>query len=214
MIFPWNAADSPATNAPLRTSVDMFVNRAGATRSASANVAYGSRPSRVWPYLLNAATASTGVTRTPRESHAETNAAGSTVPVRSPRGVVGRILETGSSSSRVLLLTDTESVLPVRRAGDEVVAFAEGRGDGLLRIKLINLGINPLEPGDLFVTSGAGGYYPPGIAVAILTETTDDGGLARIVSDPAAADYVSVEQIYEPEAALGAETPIERELTD
>ncbi len=136
------------------------------------------------------------------------------MPVRSPRGVVGRILETGSSSSRVLLLTDTESVLPVRRAGDEVVAFAEGRGDGLLRIKLINLGINPLEPGDLFVTSGAGGYYPPGIAVAILTETTDDGGLARIVSDPAAADYVSVEQIYEPEAALGAETPIERELTD
>ena len=136
------------------------------------------------------------------------------MPVRSPRGVVGRILETGSSSSRVLLLTDPESVLPVRRAGDEVVAFAEGRGDGLLRIKLINLGINPLEPGDLFVTSGAGGYYPPGIAVAILTETTDDGGLARIVSDPAAADYVSVEQIYEPEAALGAETPIERELTD
>ena len=92
------------------------------------------------------------------------------MPVRSPRGVVGRILETGGSSSRVLLLTDSESVLPVRRAGDEVVAFAEGRGDSLLRIKLINLGINPLEPGDMFVTSGAGGYYPPGIAVAIVTE--------------------------------------------
>ncbi|MBO6526734.1 rod shape-determining protein MreC [Erythrobacter sp.] len=136
------------------------------------------------------------------------------MPVRSPRGVVGRILEVGSESSRVLLLTDSESVLPVRRAGDEVVAFAEGRGDGLLRIKLINLGINPLAPGDVFVTSGAGGYYPPGIAVAILTETTDDGGLARIVSDPAATDYVSVEPIFEPEAALGAATPIERELSE
>ena len=136
------------------------------------------------------------------------------MPVRSPRGVVGRILEVGNDSSRVLLLTDTESVLPVRRAQDEVVAFAEGRGDGLIRIKLINLGINPLEPGDIFVTSGAGGYYPPGIAVAILTETTDDGGLARIISDPAATDYVSVEPIYEPEAALGAATPIERELDD
>lgn len=136
------------------------------------------------------------------------------MPVRSPRGVVGRILEVGSDSARVLLLTDTESILPVRRAKDEVVAFAEGRGDGLLRIKLINLGLNPLSPGDVFVTSGAGGYYPPGIAVAILTETTDDGGLARIVSDPAATDYVSVEPIYEPDAALGAATPIERELTD
>lgn len=136
------------------------------------------------------------------------------MPVRSPRGVVGRILETGDSSSRVLLLTDSESVLPVRRAGDEVVAFAEGRGDSLLRIKLINLGINPLEVGDLFVTSGAGGYYPPGIAVAIVTELTDDGGLARIVSDPAATDFVAVEPIFEPEAALGATTPIEEELTD
>ncbi|MBX7481336.1 rod shape-determining protein MreC [Qipengyuania qiaonensis] len=136
------------------------------------------------------------------------------MPVRSPRGVIGRILEVSSGSSRVLLLTDTESILPVRRSKDEVVAFAEGRGDGLIRIRLINLGINPLKPGDVFVTSGAGGYYPPGIAVAILTETTDDGGVARIISDPAATGYVSVEPIYEPEAVLGAETPIERELTD
>ena len=136
------------------------------------------------------------------------------MPVRSPRGVVGRILETGSDSSRVLLLTDSESVLPVRRASDDVVAFAEGRGDSLLRIKLINLGINPLKPGDLFVTSGAGGYYPPGIAVAIVTELTDDGGLARIVSDPAATDFVAVEPIFEPDAAQGATTPIEEELGD
>lgn len=136
------------------------------------------------------------------------------MPVRSPRGIVGRILEVSDDSARVLLLTDTESVLPVRRAKDEVVAFAEGRGDGLLRIKLINLGINPLKPGDVFVTSGAGGYYPPGIAVAIVTDITDDGGLARIVSDPAATDFVSVEPIYEPEAAIGAATPIERELGD
>ena len=136
------------------------------------------------------------------------------MPVRSARGVVGRILETGSVSSRVLLLTDSESVLPVRRAGDETVAFAEGRGDSLLRIKLINLGINPLKVGDMFVTSGAGGYYPPGIAVAIVTELTDDGALARIVSDPAATDYVSVEQIFEPEAATVATTPIEEELGD
>ncbi|MBX7534215.1 rod shape-determining protein MreC [Qipengyuania sp. GH1] len=134
------------------------------------------------------------------------------MPVRSARGVVGRILETGRASSRVLLLTDSESVLPVRRAGDETVAFAEGRGDSLLRIKLINLGINPLKKNDMFVTSGAGGYYAPGTAVAIVTELTDDGALARIVSDPAATDYVSVEEIFEPEAAVGARTPIEEEL--
>lgn len=136
------------------------------------------------------------------------------MPVVSPRGVVGRILETGRSSSRVLLLLDTESVLPVRRSNDELVAFAEGRGDSLLRIKLINLGINPLKVGDLFVTSGAGGYYRPGTAVAILTEKNDDGGLARIVSDPAATDFVAVMPIFEPEAVRVSETPVERPITD
>ena len=136
------------------------------------------------------------------------------MPVRSPRGVVGRVLEVSGDSARVLLLTDSESVLPVRRAKDEVVAFAEGRGDGLIRIRLINLGINPLAKGDLFVTSGTGGYYQPGIAVAIVTETTDDGALARVVSDPAATDFVSVLPIYEPEGAASATTPIENELDD
>ena len=131
------------------------------------------------------------------------------MPVVSPRGVVGRILEVGRNSSRVLLILDSESVLPVRRSNDELVAFAEGRGDSLLRIKLINLGLNPLKVGDLFLTSGAGGYYRPGTAVAILTHKSPDGGLARIVSDPAATDFVAVMPIFEPEAVKVISTPVE-----
>lgn len=134
------------------------------------------------------------------------------MPVRGPRGVVGRVLEVGRKSSRILLLTDSQSVLPVRRAQDDIVALAEGRGDGLLRIRLINLGINPLKVGDVFVTSGSGGYYRPGVAVAVVAELTNDGALARIISDPAATDFVSVDPIWQPEAIRGAATPVEREL--
>ena len=122
------------------------------------------------------------------------------MPVVSERGVIGRVLEAGRISARVLLLTDTESVLPVRRAKDDVIAFAEGRGDGLLRIRLVNLGINPLKPGDLMVTSGAGGYYRPGIAVAVISKLTPDGGIARLVAEPAATNYVAVEPIFQPAA--------------
>ncbi len=136
------------------------------------------------------------------------------MPVRSPRGVVGRVLEVSRNSSRILLLTDSESVLPVRRASDETVAFAEGRGDGLLRIRLINLGLNPLEVGDVFVTSGAGGYYRPGVAVAILNEITPDGGIARLIADPSGTDFVSVEPIWQPEAVESSETPVELELEE
>jgi rod shape-determining protein MreC len=136
------------------------------------------------------------------------------MPVRSARGVVGRVLEVARASSRVLLLTDSESVLPVRRATDNTVAFAEGRGDGLLRIRLINLGLNPLKVGDVLVTSGAGGYYRPGVAVAIVSELTQDGALARLVADPSATDFVSVEPIYEPIAVEAARTPAERRLSE
>ena len=127
------------------------------------------------------------------------------MPVRSPRGIVGRILEAGRSSSRVMLLTDNESVVPVRRAQDDVVAFAEGRADGSLRIRLINLGINPLRKGDVFVTSGAGGLYRPGIAVAVVDRLTRDGAIARVLSDPAGTDFVTVEPIWQPEARAVAD---------
>jgi len=136
------------------------------------------------------------------------------MPVRSARGVVGRVLEVARGSSRVLLLTDSESVLPVRRAQDNTVAFAEGRGDGLLRIRLINLGLNPLKQGDVFVTSGAGGYYRPGVAVAILTEITPDGGYARLIAEPSATDFVSVEPIYEPAATAASRTPVTQRIAD
>lgn len=120
------------------------------------------------------------------------------MPVRSKEGLVGRVLEVGSSTSRVLLVTDTESLVPVRRASDGVPAFAQGRGDGTLQIRLINLGINPLKKGDIMVTSGSGGLYRPGTAVAALVELTRDGGIARVISDPAATEYVMVEQIWAP----------------
>jgi rod shape-determining protein MreC len=107
----------------------------------------------------------------------------------------------------VLLLTDSESMVPVRRATDDVVAFAEGRADGSLRLRLINLGINPIKPGDVFVTSGAGGLFRPGTAVALAMEITKDGAIAQLLSNPAATDVVLVEPIWQPAAIAVIQAP-------
>ena len=136
------------------------------------------------------------------------------MPVTSPLGLVGRVLEAGGSSSRVLLLTDSESVVPVRRAKDDVVAFAEGRADGSLRLRLINLGVNPIKLGDVFVTSGAGGLYRPGIAVAVATKLTDDGAIAQLLSNPAATDVVVVEPIWQRQAAQAVAAPVSQPLEE
>ncbi len=151
-----------------------------------------------------------GSTATSPRRHAYLSAGGSDgiapgMSVISDRGVIGRVLETGRYSARVLLLTDSESVLPVRRAKDDVIAFAEGRGDGLLRIRLVNLGINPLKVGDLMVTSGAGGYYRPGVAVAVISQTTPDGGIARLIAEPSATNFVAVEPVHQPVAVSALE---------
>lgn len=125
--------------------------------------------------------------------------------VRSPLGVVGRVLEVGNSTSRVLLITDNESTIPVRRADDGVQAYATGRGDGTLQLKLAVSGLNPFKKGDAIVTSGSGGLFRPGEAVAVVVSLTPDGAVARPLSDPGMTEFVVVEPIYD-EALVKAAT--------
>ncbi len=122
------------------------------------------------------------------------------MPVRSPMGLIGRVLEVGSLTSRVLLITDPQSVVPVRRASDGVAAFAQGRTDGSMQIKLIGLGINPLKAGDTLVTSGSGGLYRPGTPIGVVVSLTRDGAIARLLGDPAVTEYVAIEPVWAPEA--------------
>ncbi|WP_298197874.1 rod shape-determining protein MreC [Novosphingobium sp.] len=124
------------------------------------------------------------------------------MPVRTPRGLVGRVLEVSRTTARVLLVTDPESLVPVQRARDGVAALAQGHGDGTLQLRLINLGINPIKLGDVFVTSGSGGLYAPGTAVAVVVEVTRDGAIARVLGDPATVDYVAIYPVFAQAAAM------------
>jgi len=120
------------------------------------------------------------------------------MPIRSELGLVGRILEVGRFSARVLLITDTQSIVPVRRAKDGVAAFAQGTGKGTLRLRLLDLGINPLKRGDVFVTSGSGGLYRAGVAIGVVTSLTRDGAIAKVLANPAATEFVIVEPLNAP----------------
>ena len=122
--------------------------------------------------------------------------------VRSPLGLIGRVLEVGNNSARVLLITDTQSTIPVRRAGDGVQAYATGRADGTVQIRLSTTGINPLKRGDAIVTSGSGGIYRPNEAVAVVVSLTPDGAIARPLSDPGQTEFVTVEPLYEELSAV------------
>jgi len=101
-------------------------------------------------------------------------------------------------------VTDRANLVPVRRARDGVAGFTAGEVRGGLLLKLINMGINPLRRGDVFVTSGAGGLYRPGVPVAVVERLTRDGAVTRLVEDPAAAEFVIVEPVFREAALPGA----------
>ena len=117
--------------------------------------------------------------------------------VRSPLGLIGRVVETGRSSARLLLITDPDSSIPVRRASDGIQAYANGLGNGTVLIRLSTTGLNPLKLGDAIVTSGSGGIYRPGEAVAVVVSLTPDGAIARPLSDPGQTEFVAVEPLFD-----------------
>ncbi|SKB95701.1 rod shape-determining protein MreC [Sphingopyxis flava] len=128
-------------------------------------------------------------------------------PVRGADGLIGRVLSAGPSVSQVLLLTDVENIVPVRRARDGLPALSSGRGNGYLDVRTLNIANNPFKPGDILVTSGTGGLYPPNIPVAIVVRRQDDGALARPLADPAKVDAVSVLRPYTPDNIEAAPAP-------
>jgi rod shape-determining protein MreC len=76
----------------------------------------------------------------------------------------------------------------------------QGASNGRIDIRLINQGVNPVKQGDVFVTSGSGGLYPPGIPVAVATEPHRDGATGHLAADPADNEFVIVEPAYSGEA--------------
>lgn len=121
-------------------------------------------------------------------------------PVRGPAGLIGRVIETGPTTARVLLVTDSENLVPVMRASDGLPAFSAGLGNGLVLIKPLNLGESPFKVGDIIITSGNGGLYGANIPFARVIRQTSDGALGLPFADPANTPYAIVMKPYLEEA--------------
>lgn len=124
------------------------------------------------------------------------------MPVRGPVGLVGRIASAGAISARVSLITDGGTVVPVRRAQDGLPAIATGTGDGLIDIRTLGAEASPFRRGDVLVTSGTGGVYPPNVPFAVVTRVTRESTFALPVADPARLDFAIVEPVYQPEVEV------------
>ncbi len=109
-------------------------------------------------------------------------------PALDSRGVIGQVIHTGPFSSEIMLITDPSHALPIRinRTGERTIAI--GTGD-MQRLKLPHLPANAdIEKGDLLVTSGLGGRFPPGFPVGVITNIIRDPGesFSKVTARPTA----------------------------
>lgn len=90
------------------------------------------------------------------------------MPVVTQQGLIGRILSVSANASRVLLITDPTSAVSARLQTNRVEGTVLGQLSGNLRLTFIPLDEEIVE-GDLVITSGLGGNFPPDIVIGQVT---------------------------------------------
>ncbi|WP_423063648.1 rod shape-determining protein MreC [Candidiatus Paracoxiella cheracis] len=109
-------------------------------------------------------------------------------PVLDAYGVVGQVIHIGPLTSRVMLITDPKSAVPVQdyRNGVRAIVIGQGSSD---KLTLINVpDTSDIQKGDLFVTSGLGLRFPVGYPVGVVSELSHTPGkrFATVLLNPSA----------------------------
>ena len=110
-------------------------------------------------------------------------------PAVDATGIVGQVQRVGPFSAEVILLSDPEHAIPVHVNRNGLRTIAAGTGQPTT-LALPYLSRNAdIRVGDLLVSSGLGGVFPPGYPVARVTEVRRDPAepLAVIRAEPLAA---------------------------
>jgi rod shape-determining protein MreC len=126
-------------------------------------------------------------------------------------GVFGQVTRVGPVSAEIIMISDPDHAIPVQinRTGVRTIAVGQGQAGSLL---LPYLPRNAdVAVGDLVVSSGLGGVFPPGYPVATVSEVHSDPAepllsvsatpLAQLDRDPEVLLVWFDNRIIEPEAA-------------
>lgn len=98
-------------------------------------------------------------------------------------GLLGQITGITPLHASVLLLTDPSHAVPVAvaRNGVRLVVYGEGRSDSLM-LRSVPLS-SDVRVGDMLVTSGLGGRFPPGFPVGTIAALKPDDSRAFLVGE-------------------------------
>jgi rod shape-determining protein MreC len=117
-------------------------------------------------------------------------------------GLVGRIFGVGQSTSRVILLTDSNSRVPVTIQPSGQRAMLMGDNSALPVLEFIEYP-EQVRPGDRIVSSADGSVFPAGLLVGQVVLGTDRRLRAGLAADYARLEFLRVLRSHGP-AEIGA----------
>ncbi|MFN4088160.1 MAG: rod shape-determining protein MreC [Alphaproteobacteria bacterium] len=111
--------------------------------------------------------------------------------VLSGEGLVGRVVQVGQRSARVLLITDMNSRVPVVVGDQRRHAILIGtNGDRPVLRHFV--GDDEVERGAFVMTSGQGGVFPPGLPIGVVAGETSDGPAVMPLIDWHRLEFVRI----------------------
>ena len=112
-------------------------------------------------------------------------------PVITDQGLVGRVVGVSPDVSRVLMVTDVTSKVPVMMLRSDGRAMMDGDGGGYPKLDWVR-GKDSVRVGDQILTSGDGGVFPRGLPVGEAVKGVDGVWRVRLYSNRSAIDFVKV----------------------
>ncbi len=117
------------------------------------------------------------------------------MPVVTQQGLVGRIDALIPNAARIQLITDANSVVNVKLQTAQVEGLVRGSVTGEISLDMVPVGVE-VEIGDVLMTSGLGGTYPPNIFVGqILTMQSKENVLFQTGSIQPVVDFSSLSAV-------------------
>jgi rod shape-determining protein MreC len=109
------------------------------------------------------------------------------------RGMIGRIVDVAPNASRILLLTDVQSRIPVFVEESSVEGILVGRSTGRPTVSITMLADgDKVRPGQRVVTSGAGAVLPRGLTVGFVVSTNEKEAVVDLAADYARTRMVRI----------------------
>jgi len=112
-------------------------------------------------------------------------------PVMTDHGLVGRVVGVSGDVSRVLMVTDVTSHVPVMILRSDGRAMLSGDGGGYPKLEWVR-GQDTVKAGDQILTSGDGGVFPRGLPVGEAVKGVDGVWRVKLYANQGSIDFVKI----------------------